>query len=72
MKLVELPFNTLAEIKDVDKKVRKRIAAMGIVPGTTVKIIRESPLGDPLELEVKNYNLSLRKSECKLIEVEPL
>lgn len=72
MKLVELPFNTLAEIKDVDKKVRKRIAAMGIVPGTTVKIIRESPLGDPLELEVKDYNLSLRKSECKLIEVEPL
>jgi len=72
LKLVELPFNTLAEIKDVDKKVRKRIAAMGIVPGTTVKIIRESPLGDPLELEVKDYNLSLRKSECKLIEVEPL
>jgi ferrous iron transport protein A len=70
MKLVELPFNQPAIIKSVNKSVAKRLAVMGINPGAQVKIVRASPLGDPLELEIKNYNLSLRKSECKLIEVE--
>ena len=70
MKLVELPFNTLAKIRSVDKRIFGRLSAMGVVPGSEIKIIRASPLGDPLELEIKNYNLSLRKSECKLIEVE--
>lgn len=70
MKLVELPFNTLAKIKSVDKRIIGRLSAMGVVPGSEIKIIRASPLGDPLELEIKNYKLSLRKSECKLIEVE--
>ena len=45
---------------------------MGVIPGEKVKIIRASPLGDPLQLEIKNYNLSLRKSECELIEVEEI
>lgn len=70
MRLVELPFNTLAKIISIDKKLGSKISAMGVIPGAEVKIIRASPLGDPLELEIKNYNLSLRKSECKLIEVE--
>ena len=70
MKLVELPFNTLAKIRSVDKRIIGRLSAMGVVLGSEIKIIRASPLGDPLELEIKNYKLSLRKSECKLIEVE--
>jgi len=70
MKLVELPFNKLAKIRSVDKQIIGRLSAMGVVPGSEIKIIRASPLGDPLELEIKNYKLSLRKSECKLIEVE--
>jgi len=67
MKLVELPFNTLAKIRSVDKRIIGRLSAMGVVPGSEIKIIRASPLGDPLELEIMNYKLSLRKSECKLI-----
>jgi ferrous iron transport protein A len=70
MKLVKLPFNQLAIIKSVNKSIANRLSAMGVIPGSEVKIIRASPLGDPLELEIKNYNLSLRKSECELIEVE--
>ena len=70
MKLVELPFNKLAKIRSVDKQIIGRLSAMGVVPGSEIKIIRASPLGDPLELEIMNYKLSLRKSECKLIEVE--
>ncbi|MHA1689924.1 MAG: FeoA family protein [Promethearchaeota archaeon] len=72
MKLTDLSFNTKAKIKSVNPKVAGKLAAMGCVPGAEVKILRASPLGDPLELEIKNYNLSLRKSECKLIEVEKI
>ncbi|MBI9049606.1 MAG: ferrous iron transport protein A [Anaerolineaceae bacterium] len=49
---------------------RQRMMAMGFVKNEPVKVIRKAPLGDPIELEVKNYKLSLRKSEAALIEVE--
>ena len=49
---------------------RQRLMAMGFVKGEPVKVVRKAPLGDPIEFEVKNYNLTLRKSEAALIEVE--
>jgi Fe2+ transport system protein FeoA len=49
---------------------RQRMMAMGFVKGESVKVIRKAPLGDPIEFEIKNYKLSLRKSEAALIEVE--
>ena len=42
---------------------------MGVVSGAEVKVIRAAPLGDPIEFEVKGYNLSLRKSEARDITV---
>jgi ferrous iron transport protein A len=49
--------------------VKRRIVDMGLVAGTPVKMQKFAPLGDPLEIKVKNFNLSLRKSEAALIEV---
>lgn len=72
MNLTDLPFNTKARINSVEKSIGSIIGKMGILPGEIIQVLRASPLGDPLELEIKNYNLSLRKSECKLIEVEIL
>jgi Fe2+ transport system protein FeoA len=43
---------------------------MGLVPGTTVELVAVAPLGDPLELLVKGYRLSLRKHEAQEITVE--
>ena len=48
----------------------KRIADMGLTPGTVIEIEREAPLGDPLEIIVKGYHLSLRKEELNHIYVE--
>ncbi len=48
---------------------RKRIGEMGFVFGTTVKVIKKAPLLDPVEYELMNYRVSLRKSEADLIEV---
>ena len=48
---------------------RKRITEMGFVPGTAVKVIKKAPLGDPMELELMGYRISLRKNEANLIEI---
>ncbi len=48
---------------------RKRINEMGFVPGVAVKVIKKAPLGDPVELELMGYRISLRKNEANLIEI---
>ncbi|SDF76531.1 FeoA family protein [Sporomusa acidovorans] len=50
--------------------IKRRIIDMGLVAGTQIKVQKYAPLGDPMEIKVKNFNLSLRKSEAALIEVQ--
>ena len=50
--------------------IRHRILDMGIIPGSEIKVERVAPLGDPIEVRVKGYCLSLRKSEAANIYVE--
>lgn len=53
-----------------DGRLRRRIMDMGLLPGEELEMVRRAPLGDPLEVIVKGYHLSLRKEEAKCIEVE--
>lgn len=48
---------------------RGRLLEMGVLAGTRVELVRRAPLGDPLEIKVRGYNLSLRKHEADLILV---
>ncbi len=50
-------------------EIQRRITDMGITPGVTVKVCRTAPLGDPIEIEVRGYKLSIRKSEAAMISV---
>ena len=50
--------------------VRRRIMDMGITRGVDIKITKGAPLGDPLEVTVRGYELSLRKEDAARIEVE--
>lgn len=50
--------------------VRRRIMDMGITRGVEIKIIKTAPLGDPLEITVRGYELSLRKADAAMIEIE--
>ncbi|MCW4006655.1 MAG: ferrous iron transport protein A [Candidatus Bathyarchaeota archaeon] len=50
--------------------VRRRIMDMGLCRGSRVKVICCAPLGDPMELELRDYKLSLRKKEAQTIFVE--
>ena len=49
--------------------VRRRIMDMGLVKGTEVAVRRVAPIGDPIELTVRGYELSIRRSEAETIEV---
>lgn len=50
--------------------VKRRIMDMGITKGVTVQVRKVAPLGDPIEINVRGYELSLRKSDAENIEVE--
>ena len=50
--------------------IKRRIMDMGITKGTSVTVRKVAPLGDPIELNVRGYELSLRKADAEMIEVE--
>ena len=50
--------------------VKRRIMDMGITKGTEILVRKIAPLGDPMELNVRGYELSLRKADAEMIEVE--
>lgn len=74
----EMP--TLKELKPGEKgkvlrlkgkgEVKRRLLDMGIVPGTEIQVEKVSPLGDPVDVLVKGYHLSLRKEEAELVLIE--
>ena len=50
--------------------IKRRIMDMGLTKGTSVYVRKVAPLGDPIEVTVRGYELSLRKAEAELIEVQ--
>jgi Fe2+ transport system protein FeoA len=53
-----------------EKAYRQKLIAMGLLPGTEFKIARVAPLGDPIEIAVRGYALSLRRDEARILQVE--
>ncbi len=53
-----------------EDEISVRLMEMGLTPGVTVTILGAAPLGDPLELEVRGYRLSVRRVEAARIEVQ--
>ena len=51
--------------------VKRRLVDMGLTPGTEVKVTKIAPLGDPLEVSLRGYELSLRKDDAAQIQVGP-
>jgi ferrous iron transport protein A len=70
--LSELPLGTVAVVRKLrgEPSLRLRLMEMGLVPGTPVSVRRRAPLGDPLELSVRGYSLSIRGAEASQIQVE--
>ncbi len=70
--LKEIKVGQSAIIKKIhgDGALKRRIMDMGITKGVEVYVRKVAPLGDPLEITVRGYELSIRKADAELIEVE--
>lgn len=71
--LTSCPLGTLATIAEINvsSSGRARLMEMGLLIGTKVELVRFAPLGDPVEIKVRGYNLTLRKHEADQILVQP-
>lgn len=62
----------ILRFNDVDVLYRNRLMSLGLIPGTEFKVQHVAPLGDPVEIRVRGFHLSLRRLEAGSIEVELL
>ena len=69
--LRDVPCGKTVKVKKLagEGPVKRRIMDMGITKGVTVKVEKVAPLGDPIELKVRGYQLSIRKADAEMIEV---
>lgn len=71
MTLADLQPGDAATVKGYAADVPPRVLELGLLPGTPVTLVRRAPLGDPLDLRVRGFHLSLRLAEARLVEVTP-
>lgn len=73
MNLAELKTGKSATIRSVggEGALRQHFLDMGVIPGAKVKLVKLAPMGDPMELRIHGYELTLRLDDARLIEIEP-
>lgn len=71
-RLDEMKVGETGRIQSVggEGRLRRRIFDMGVTPGATIYLRKVAPLGDPIEVTIRGYELSLRKAEAELVNVE--
>jgi ferrous iron transport protein A len=55
-----------------DKEYRRKLLSMGLTRGTEFRFVKRAPLGDPVEIEVRGFSLTLRSNEAGSLEIEPI
>ena len=63
-------FGKIAGFEQSGKAYRKRLLAMGLTPGTEFSVIRFAPMGDPVEIKLRGFSLTLRKDEASILLIE--
>jgi ferrous iron transport protein A len=53
-----------------DKRYRQRLLAMGLTPNTAFQLVRRAPLGDPIQIRIRQFSLSLRQDEASILLIE--
>lgn len=72
MTLDQLEIGTAAKVVRLSGEVgvKRRLMEMGITAGSQILAVRRAPLGDPLDVKIRGYHLSLRKEEAAVIEIQ--
>jgi ferrous iron transport protein A len=60
----------IVALDKADRQYRERLLSFGLTPGTTFSVVRMAPLGDPIEIRVRGFALSLRRGEASAVTVE--
>ena len=60
----------VVKMVDGDRKIRRRLFDMGVTPGAEILLRKKAPLGDPIEVSLRGYELTLRKTEAELVTME--
>jgi len=73
MTLDQLPLGQSAKVLKLSgaPATRRRLMEMGITPASTIQAVRWAPMGDPLDVIIRGYHLSLRRDEAAAVEVAP-
>jgi ferrous iron transport protein A len=73
MTLAELPVGSTGRVARIQghDDIAVRLMEMGLTPGVQVRVLGTAPLGDPIELELRGYRLSVRRSEAARAELQP-
>ena len=71
--LAQLPVGQSAKVDAIrgTDEIALRLMEMGLTPGTNLTVVGTAPLGDPLELDVRGYRLSVRRSEASRVDIHP-
>ena len=71
-KMDEMEIGSSGIIKNIlgEGRIRRRLFDMGITPGAEVFLRKKAPLGDPIEITIRGYELTLRKNEANLVVLE--
>jgi len=75
MQIGELSVGQTARVtgyRQADRAYRHKLLRMGLTKGVHLRLVRRAPMGDPVELELRGFHLTLRKAEAEALEVEPL
>lgn len=75
--LKDLAVGDVARVIGFEKNInakayRKRLLAMGLTPGTEFRVTRFAPMGDPVEINLRGFSLTLRKNEAAVLQIEKI
>ena len=63
---------TLKILQISESPLKQRLMSMGMIPGTKVTVLRSAPMGDPIAVGIRSYNLAMRREDAALITVEQI
>lgn len=63
---------TLKILQISESPLKQRLMSMGMIPGTKVTVLRSAPMGDPIAVGIRSYNLAIRREDAALISVEQI
>lgn len=72
--LTQVKVGTLCRVVQVNSQgaVRQRMLSLGLVPGVVLQVVRYAPMGDPIEIRIKRFLMSVRKEEAENVMVLPM